>query len=161
MLGGFWTAYAVGAVAGSLAAPHLRHWPVWPAMVGIVAGWGLALLPIGLGAPLAVALVSFAVGGLIYAPYTSLSVAVFQDTCPPGSLGPLLAARSTLLILSSPVGTAFGGPLVGLLGARGTLLASALATVALAVAVTAVAAVRRLATRRPIHAGLAARGRPR
>jgi len=161
LLGAFWSAYAVGAIAGTLAAPYLRHWPVWPAMVGIVAGWGLALLPIGLGAPLAVALVSFAVGGLIYSPYTSLSVAVVQDTCPPASLAPVLAARSTLLILSAPVGTAFGGPLVGLLGARGTLLASALATIVLAVAVTLVAAVRRGATRRPIHAGLLSRGRPR
>jgi hypothetical protein len=157
LLGGFWTAYAVGAVAGSLAAPHLRHWPVWPAMVAIVAGWGLALLPIGLGAPLAVSLVSFALGGLIYAPYTSLSVAVFQDACPPASLGSVLAARSTLLILSAPAGTAFGGPLVGLLGARSTLLASALTTIALAAAVTAVAAVRRAATRGPIHARLPSR----
>jgi MFS family permease len=161
LLGAFWSAYAVGAIAGTLAAPYLRHWPVWPAMVGIVAGWGLALLPIGLGAPLAVALISFAVGGLIYAPYTSLSVAVVQDTCPPASLAPVLAARTSLLILSAPVGTAFGGPLVGLLGARGTLLASALTTIALAVAVTLVAAVRRGATRGPIHAGLSSRGRPR
>jgi hypothetical protein len=49
----------------------------------------------------------------------------------PGALAQVIAARSSLLILASPLGTALGGPIVAALGARGTLLASALATIAL------------------------------
>jgi hypothetical protein len=65
---------------------------------------------------------------------------VFQDASPPGTLAQVLAARSSLLILAAPVGTALGGPLVAALGARGTLLASALATITLALITAAVLA---------------------
>jgi MFS family permease len=143
LLGWFWAAYGVGAVAGSLVAPYLRNWPLWPTMTGIVAGWGLALLPLGLGAPLGVSLTAFAVGGVIYAPYNSIAMAVFQDSVPAGLLARLLAARGGLMIVAAPLGTALGGPLVAVLGARGTLLASALTTVALAV----LAAISRVSSR--------------
>jgi hypothetical protein len=63
---------------------------------------------------------------------------VFQDASPPGTLAQVLAARSSLLILAAPIGTALGGPLVAALGARGTLLASALTTIALGLITTAV-----------------------
>ena len=47
------------------------------------------------------------------------------------------------LIIAAPVGTALGGPIVAALGARGTLLASALATVALALITAAILALPR------------------
>jgi MFS transporter, DHA3 family, macrolide efflux protein len=143
LLGAFWAAFGVGAVIGSLAAPYLRHWPLWPTMIGIVAGWGLALLPLGLGAPTVLSLAGFAVGGMIYAPYNSIAMSVFQDRAPAGTLAQLLAARAGLMIVASPLGTALGGPLVAALGARGTLLASALATIALALLAATPRAVRR------------------
>ncbi len=68
---------------------------------------------------------------MIWGPWTSLSMAVFQDASPPSALASLLAARGSLLPVASPLGTALGGPLVVALGARGTLLTSALATIAL------------------------------
>jgi MFS transporter, DHA3 family, macrolide efflux protein len=154
LLGWFWASYGVGAVIGSLAAPYLRSWPLWPTMIGIVAGWGLALLPLGLGAPLVLSLVAFAVGGVIYAPYNSLAMAVFQDTVPQQSLTSVLAIRSAIMIVATPLGTALGGPLVEVLGARGTLLVSALATVALA----ALAALAGTA-RRPLLTALRAGAR--
>lgn len=70
-------------------------------------------------------------------------MAVFQDACPPGMMAQILAARSSLLILASPIGTALGGPIVAALGARGTLLTSALATIALGLITAAVLAARR------------------
>jgi predicted MFS family arabinose efflux permease len=96
-------------------------------MTAIVLGWGLALLPLGLPAPLWAGLAAFFAGGVIFGPWMSLSMGVFQDASPPGALAQVLAARSSLLILAAPIGTALGGPL----GARGTLLVSALATIAL------------------------------
>jgi MFS transporter, DHA3 family, macrolide efflux protein len=130
LLGTFWAVFGVGAIIGECAAPFLRRWPVWPTMIGIVLGWGLALLPLGLRTPLWLALGAFFLGALIWGPWTSLSMAMFQDAAPPQALAQVLAARGALLTLASPLGTAFGGPLVADLGARGTLLASALGTIA-------------------------------
>ncbi|HXZ99074.1 MAG TPA: MFS transporter [Candidatus Binatia bacterium] len=132
LLGTFWAVFGVGAVTGELAVPFVRRrWPVWPTMTAIVLGWGLALVPLGLPAPLWVALPAFCAGAVIWGPWTSLSMAIFQDASPPSALAPLLAARGSLLIIASPLGTALGGPLVAALGARGTLLASALVTIVL------------------------------
>jgi hypothetical protein len=65
----------------------------------------------------------FFAGAVIWGPWTSLSMAVFQDATPPAALAQVIAARSSLLILAAPLGTALGGPIVAALGARGTLLA--------------------------------------
>ena len=153
LLGAFWAVFGVGAVTGQLAAPFLRRWPVWPTMTGIVLGWGLALVPLGLPTPLWVGLAAFFAGAVIWGPWTSLSMAVFQDACPPGALAQVIAARSSLLILAAPLGTALGGPIVAALGARGTLLASALATIALGLITLAVLARARTVARKPGTSG--------
>jgi hypothetical protein len=70
---------------------------------------------------------------VIFGPWMSLSMATFQEAVPPTALPQLLAARSSVLIIAAPLGTALGGPPVAVLGASGTLLASGLATVTLAV----------------------------
>jgi MFS family permease len=143
LLGVYWAVFGVGAIMGELAAPYLRRLPVWPTMTGIVFGWGLALVPLGLPAPLWAGLAAFFAGGVIFGPWTSLSMGVFQDASPPGTLAQVLAARSSLLILAAPIGTALGGPLVAALGARGTLLLSALATIALGLITVTVLAIHR------------------
>ena len=37
-------------------------------------------------------------------------MAVFQDASPPGALAQVIAARSSLLILAAPIGTALSAP---------------------------------------------------
>jgi MFS transporter, DHA3 family, macrolide efflux protein len=149
LLGAFWAVFGVGAVIGELSAPFLRRWRVWPTMTAIVLGWGLGLLPLGLHTPLWAALVAFFVAAVIWGPWMSLSMAVFQDASPPAALAQVIAARGALLILAAPLGTALGGPIVAAVGARGTLLASAVATIVLGLITTAVLVVR--------HAGKPAR----
>ncbi len=151
LLGTFWAVFGVGAVIGELSAPFLRRWPVWPTMTAIVIGWGLAIVPLGLPTPLWAGLAAFFAGAVIWGPWMSLSMAVFQDASPPAALAQVIAARSSLLILASPLGTALGGPIVTALGARGTLLTSGLATIALGLITTAVLARARArkALRRP------------
>jgi MFS transporter, DHA3 family, macrolide efflux protein len=143
LLGTFWAVFGVGAVIGELAAPYLRRWRVWPTMTGIVLGWGVALVPLGLVTPLWAALAAFFAGAVIWGPWMSLSMGVLQDASPPAALAQVIAARSSLLIIAAPVGAALGGLIVAALGARGTLLASALATVALALITAAILAARR------------------
>jgi hypothetical protein len=148
LLGTFWAVFGVGAILGELAAPFLRRWPVWPTMTGIVLGWGLALVPLGLPAPLWLSLGAFFAGAVIWGPWMSLSMAVFQDAAPPGALAQVLAARGSLLILAAPLGTALGGPIVTAVGARTTLLVSALATIALGLLTAAVLVAANRANRR-------------
>ncbi|BBB01809.1 hypothetical protein RVR_9390 [Actinacidiphila reveromycinica] len=142
LLGLYWTLFGVGAVLGALGAGALRRLPLWPVTLGIVAGWGVALVPFGLGAPASVTLVCFAAGGLIYGPFTALSFTLFQDRTPAALLTTVLAARGAALLTAAPVGTALGGPLTAALGPRPVLAASGLATLALA----ATAAVARAVT---------------
>jgi len=151
LLGTFWAVFGVGAVIGELSAPFLRRWPVWPIMTGIVIGWGLAIVPLGLTTPLWAGLAAFFAGAVIWGPWMSLSMAVLQDASPPGALAQVIAARSSLLILAAPLGTALGGPIVAALGARGTLLASAVATIVLGLAAAAVLLLRR--SRQPAAVG--------
>jgi predicted MFS family arabinose efflux permease len=97
----------------------------------VVAGWGACLLPF-YGAPIPVTVFFFAVGGLIYGPFVPLTYALFQSATSTENLPAVLAARSSVVMLSTPLGTALGGPMVAALGGAWTLVASGVATVALA-----------------------------
>jgi hypothetical protein len=85
----------------------------------------------------------FAVGGLIYGPFTAISTALFQRTSPPHALSRVLATRTALTIPCTALGTLLGGPLVTAVGGRHTLLLSALLTIALGASVGAVLALNR------------------
>ncbi|MFC4017132.1 MFS transporter [Micromonospora sp. GCM10011542] len=143
VLGVYYTAFGVGGVVGSVAAGYLRRWSLWPTLVGIVVGFGAALLPLGLGAPIAVSLPAFALAGLIWAPYMATSMALFQRSTSTTMLPQVLAANGAVTVLAVPLGTMLGGPLVTAVGARQTLLLCAAATVALGVFTGAVAILRR------------------
>ncbi|MEU7725704.1 MFS transporter [Streptomyces sp. NPDC040724] len=134
LLAAFYTAFGIGAVLGSVLAGYLSRLPMWPATTGIVVAFGLFLLPTGLGAPTAVAVAGFAAAGLLWPPYAALSTALFQRSAPRHLLPQTLAASSAVRVLSVPLGTALGGPLVAGLGARETLLVSAVSIAVLGVA---------------------------
>jgi hypothetical protein len=138
LLGLYWTVFGIGATLGGLGAGLLRHRPPWPVVVGIIIGWGAALLPLGLTDAVAPGLVGFAAGGLIYGPFTAICTALFQRSTPPQALSRVLAARSALTIPSTALGTLLGGPVVSAVGGRPTLLLSALLTIALGAAVAGV-----------------------
>jgi len=131
LLGAYWTSFALGALTATLVTGALRTGNVRGIAIAIVAGWGACLLPFAF-APVPVTLVCFALGGLIYGPFVPLTYALFQAATPAADLPAVLAARGTVVIVSTPLGIALGGPLVSLLGGGGTLVASGLATVVLA-----------------------------
>ncbi|MFI7659336.1 MFS transporter [Micromonospora parva] len=133
LLGAYYTAFGVGGLVGGVVAGHLRRWPLRATTIGIVVGFGITMLPLGLGAPLGVSLPAFALAGLIWAPYMSTSMALFQRSTPIAQLPAVLAANGAVLVLAVPLGTMLGGPLVGAIGARPTMLlcATAIVTVGL------------------------------
>ncbi|MGX1885686.1 MFS transporter [Streptomyces sp. NPDC055287] len=134
LLAAFYTAFGVGAVLGALLTGYLSRLPMWPVTTGIVIAFGLFLLPVGMGAPTGAAIAGFAVAGLLWPPYASLSTTLFQRSAPRGLLPQALAASSAVRVLSVPLGTALGGPLVTVLGAQETLLVSAVAITVLGLA---------------------------
>jgi predicted MFS family arabinose efflux permease len=138
LLGLYWTVFGIGATLGGLGAGLLRHRPPWLVVVGIIIGWGVALLPLGLTDAVVPGLVGFAAGGLIYGPFTAICTALFQRSSPPEALSRVLAARSALTIPSTALGTLLGGPVVSAVGGRPTLLLSALLTIALGASVAGV-----------------------
>ncbi len=138
LLGLYWTVFGIGATLGGLGAGLLRHRPPWLVVVGIIIGWGAALLPLGLTDAVGPGLVGFAAGGLIYGPFTAICTALFQRSTPPQALSRVLAARSALTIPSTALGTLLGGPVVSAVGGRPTLLLSALLTIALGASVAGV-----------------------
>lgn len=133
VLGAYWTAFGVGALVATLITGTLRGRNIRRITLLIVAGWGACLLPFGF-APVGVTLACFAAGGVIYGPFIPLTYALFQSATTTANLPSVLAARSAIVMISTPLGTAIGGPLVGSLGAAETLAASGAATVLLAAA---------------------------
>ncbi len=131
LLAAYWTAFGVGALGANLLTGALRTGNVRRLALLIVAGWGLCLIPFAV-APIPVTILFFGLGGVIYGPFVPLTYAVFQAAVTTERLPGLLAARSALTMVSTPLGTAIGGPVVGAVGATATLVASGVATVLLA-----------------------------
>ncbi|MBA2633541.1 MAG: MFS transporter [Chloroflexi bacterium] len=123
----------MGALASNLLTGTLRAGNMRRIALLIVAGWGACLLPFA-AAPIPVTLVFFAIGGMVYGPFVPLTYALFQSATPTENLPAVLAARSAVIMVSTPLGTALGGPIVEALGGAGTLALSGVATVLLAAA---------------------------
>jgi hypothetical protein len=135
LLGAFWATFGIGAILGGLGAGLLRNRPLWTVVAAIIVGWGASLLPLGLTGAVLPGLIGFAVGGLIYGPFTAIGTALFQRSSPPHLLSRVLATRSALTTPATALGTLLGGPAVAAFGGRATLLASAALTIALGVGV--------------------------
>ncbi|MQY07353.1 MFS transporter [Actinomadura macrotermitis] len=131
LLGLYYTAFGLGAAGGGLAAGHMRRRRLWPTIIALVAGFGGAMVPMGLAVPVSVSLLSFSLAGLAWGPYMGLSIALFQRRASGEALASVLAANSTVGTLSLPLGTMLGGVAVGAVGARETMLGCALLTIAL------------------------------
>lgn len=130
-LAAYYAAFGVGSLLGGLLTGHLRGWPPRTTLAGIVALFGTALLPLGLGAPVVLSLSAFALAGLVWAPYQPTVTVLFQRRAGAADLPRVLAANGALLVLSVPLGTMLGGPATALLGARPTLLTCAVAILVL------------------------------
>ncbi|MFC5661940.1 MFS transporter [Kitasatospora misakiensis] len=142
LLGVYWAAFGAGAVLGALAVGALRGLAVWRVLLGIVTGHGLAMLPFAVPGPAAISVVGFAVVGVVYGPYSALSLGLFQDLTPPHALTSVLAVRSSALLTAAPAGAALGGPLTAAVGPRAVLTGVGVAMIAVAALAAGVPAMR-------------------
>lgn len=110
-----------GMLLSNLAAPWLGR-RARPALLGgIAVAWGAAQAGLGLSTsyPLSAALALLA--GVAWGPYTALEVSTIQRRVPPEVLGAVFGARAALLTPAAPLGTAFGGALLGGLSSAAVL----------------------------------------
>ncbi len=133
-LAAYYTAFGVGSLLGGLLTGHLRGRPLRATLAGVVALFGAALLPLGLGAPVVLSLPAFALAGLVWAPYQPTAMALFQRRAGTVDLPRVLSANGAVTVLAVPLGTMLGGPATAAFGARPTLLACAVAILALGLA---------------------------
>lgn len=103
LLGVYWAAFGVGALAATLATGTLQSGDMRRTAVLIIAGWGACLVPFAF-AHIGVTIASFAIGGLVYGPFVPLSYALFQSSTTTANLPSVLAARSAVVIISTPLG---------------------------------------------------------
>jgi MFS family permease len=134
ILGTYWAAFGIGAVVGALSLGALRRLPLWPVMLGIIAGHGVGMLTFIWQTHWVPSLVGFTLAGVIYGPYSALSFTLLQERAPAPSLTTVLAARTAVLLTASPMGAAAAGPLTNIIGARNILVGSGISMIILAVA---------------------------
>ncbi|MFF4936355.1 MFS transporter [Micromonospora sp. NPDC000729] len=147
-LAAYYTAFGVGSLLGGLLTGHLRGRPLRTMLAAVVALFGAALLPLGLGAPVVLSLPAFALAGLAWAPYGPTATALFQRRAGTADLPRVLSANGAVTVLAVPLGTMLGGPATAAFGARPTLLACAVAILVLGL-VAAVSAARPRPCARP------------
>jgi transmembrane secretion effector len=130
-LGLMWGAFGVGCLLGGLALNLLRRVPQGILLVAIVAGWALAMVVLSVAPTVTVAIVVFAVGGLIWAPFTPVAYSLVQASLTPAEQPPVVTLWAAGGAVAAPIGLALGGPLVQISGPRGALLVSAVLTLLL------------------------------
>lgn len=112
LLGAYWAAFGTGALVGALALGAAGRPPLWPAVLGIIGGHGIGLMSFAVTGTAVPSLIGFAFAGLVYGPYSALSLTLLQDRTPAASLTTVLAARNAVLLTAAPLGAALGGLLL-------------------------------------------------
>src|SRR5437879_1322593 len=82
---------------------YLRRLRLWAVVTGVLFGWGICLLLVGATGSLGLSLAAFGAGGLIWAPYPAVSLALFQRTSPVEDLMAVLAANRAVTMLAPPL----------------------------------------------------------
>jgi MFS family permease len=130
-LGGIWTGFGGGALVGAIATNHLRRLPQTPLLVTIIAGWGCCVGVLAAAPNIGVAVGAFAIGGLIYAPFTPVAYSLVQSRLDADQQQPVLTLWAAGSAVAAPIGLLLGGPLIQLTGIRTGILVSAVLTLAL------------------------------
>ena len=135
------SALGVGSLVGSVTA--LRWKPRQPLMVALVLNlwWATNYLIFGLGPPLAVVIVSFALAGVSIALFVTWWEVELARHIPPGALSRVSSWDWMVSLGLSPVGLLLAGPIAEEIGARETMVGGA--ALALVVAAAGTAVIRR------------------
>jgi MFS family permease len=141
-LGLMWGALGVGAFIGAALVNQLRHLPQRQLLIAIVGLWAVCPIVLPFVGTLAVAMVVFGLGGLVWAPFTPVAFSFVQSGLEPNEQQQVVTLWTTISLVAAPLGLAVGGPLLELTGTTGGLVLSGALTMLL-VPIAAVAVLRR------------------
>ena len=130
-LGALWSVFGIGALIGGLLTIALRKIPAQPLLLGIIAAWGLSVVGLAVAPTVLAAMIAFAVGGLVWAPFTPVIYSYVQSILASNEEQSVLMLWVAGATVAAPLGLAMGGPLVSIAGVRGGLMVSAVLTIAL------------------------------
>jgi predicted MFS family arabinose efflux permease len=103
-----WTVFGAGALLGLMAAPALAQRRPGIVNAGGALVWGLIMLPVALVSDLSAAVALFAIGGLVWGPYTTVETHALQRWVHPSRHGVVFGLQRGVLATATPVGAAAG-----------------------------------------------------
>jgi MFS family permease len=130
-LGLMWGALGVGAFVGAALVNQLRNLPQRHVLIAIIGLWALCPIALAVVDDLSLALIVFALGGLVWAPFTPVAYSFLQSGLEPDEQQPVVTLWTTGSTVAAPLGLAVGGPLILLAGITGGLALSGVLTLLL------------------------------
>ncbi len=130
-LGLMWGALGVGAFLGAALVNQLRNLPQRQVLIAIIGLWAMCPIALTIVTTLPAAMVVFALGGLVWAPFTPIAYSFLQSGLEPDEQQQAVTLWTTGSMVAAPLGLAAGGPLVELAGSTGGLVLSGVLTLLL------------------------------
>jgi MFS family permease len=123
-LGLMWGALGVGAFIGAALVNQLRNLPQRHLLIAIIALWALCPIALASVGSLTAAMIVFALGGLVWAPFTPVAYSFLQSGLAPDEQQQVVTLWTTGAMVAAPLGLLIGGPLIELAGTTGGLVLS-------------------------------------
>jgi MFS family permease len=130
-LGLMWGALGIGAFAGAALVNQLRNLPQRHVLIAIIGLWAICPIALAFVDDLTIALSMFALGGLVWAPFTPVAYSFLQSGLEPEEQQQVVTLWTTGSTVAAPLGLTAGGPLIVLAGTTGGLVLSGALTVLL------------------------------
>jgi MFS family permease len=130
-LGAMWGALGVGAFLGAALVDRLRTLPQRHLLIAIVGLWAACPIALAFVPTLPAAMVVFALGGLVYAPFTPIAYSFLQSGLRDDEQQQVVTLWTTGSTVAAPLGLLSGGPLILLAGITGGLVLSGVLTLLL------------------------------
>jgi len=142
-LGLMWGALGVGAFIGAALVNQLRNLPQRHVLIAIIGLWAVCPIVLAFVGNLAVAMIVFGLGGLVWAPFTPVAYSFLQSDLEPHEQQQVVTLWTTGSMVAAPLGLTAGGPLIELAGtSAGLVLSGVLTLLLLPIAALAVLRVR-------------------
>ena len=141
-LGLMWGALGAGAFVGAAMVNQLRHLPQRHLLIAIIGLWAMCPIALALVGDLTAAMIVFALGGLVWAPFNPVAYSFLQSGLEPDEQQQVVTLWTTGSMVAAPLGLMAGGPLIELAGTTGGLALSGVLTLLL-LPIAALAVLRR------------------
>jgi MFS family permease len=123
-LGLMWGALGVGAFVGAALVNQLRNFPQRHLLIAIIGLWAMCPIALAFVGNLPLAMIVFALGGLVWAPFTPVAYSFLQSGLQSDEQQQVVTLWTTGSMVAAPLGLMVGGPLIELAGISGGLALS-------------------------------------